>query len=331
MEFLLLERERIGSLVNVGNGKLNTSVAEDKKGEDVFEKMEVSWDDGYGNKSVKDCLDNAKDIIRPDSGPPQWFCPVECGCPLKDSPVLFFLPGMDGLGLGLILHHKALGKKRKEIEDRHPRQFYGCVGSFNPSAFEVRCLHIPVSDRTPFEGLVKHVEETARLEHVSSPKEPIYLVGDSLGGCLALAVAACNPAIDLMTCWCQYLVLVTDVFNLPFQQHLFGRSQLQPLFPLLEAMPDELHITFPYLLSFIMGILPTRPTNPGDQSHRPQAGGSFKVGVKPRDPMKMAMVGIENSLPPAVGLAQLSGNVTALLPLLSVRPVSTILKFFIEY
>ena len=87
------ERERIGSLVNVGNGKLSTSVIEDKKGEDVFEKLEVLWDDGYGNNTVKDYLDKANDIIRPDGGPPRWFCPVDCGRPLKDSPVLFFLPG----------------------------------------------------------------------------------------------------------------------------------------------------------------------------------------------------------------------------------------------
>ena len=33
----------------------------------------------------------------------------------------------------------------------------------------------------------------------------------------------------------------------------FGRSQLQPFFPILEAMPDVLHTTIPYLLSYIMG------------------------------------------------------------------------------
>lgn len=37
-----------------------------------------------------------------------------------------------------------------------------------------------------------------RTEHASSPNKPIYLVGDSFGGCLALAVAARNPAIDLV-------------------------------------------------------------------------------------------------------------------------------------
>lgn len=48
------------------------------------------------------------------------------------------------------------------------------------------------------EGLVKHVEETVRREHALSPNKPIYLVGDSFGGCLALAVASRNPTIDLV-------------------------------------------------------------------------------------------------------------------------------------
>ncbi|THG00827.1 hypothetical protein TEA_014239 [Camellia sinensis var. sinensis] len=229
-----------------------SSVGEKERLGSLIEKLEALWDDGYGSKTVKDYLDNAKEIIKPDGGPPRWFCPVECGCPLKDSPVLLFLPGMDGLGLGLILHHKALGK-----------------------AFEVQCLHIPVYDRTPFEDLVKFVEETVRLEHASFPNKPIYLVGDSFGGCLALAIAARNPTIDLV------VILANPASS-------FGRSQLLPLFPLLEAMPNELHITVPYLLSFVMG-----------------------------DPMKMAMVSIENTLPPPAILEQLSGNLTALLPRLS--------------
>jgi len=100
------------------------------------------------------------------------------------------------------------------------------------------CLHIPVKDRTSFlgpllscpvtslihncvtdikfcmpgwislciyvegsfhgSGLVKLVERTVRLENHRSPSKPIYLVGESLGACLALAVAARNPDIDLV-------------------------------------------------------------------------------------------------------------------------------------
>lgn len=56
-------------------------------------ELSVRYDDGFGTKSVKDYFDMAKEIIKPDGGPPRWFCPVECGPPIKDAPLLFFLPG----------------------------------------------------------------------------------------------------------------------------------------------------------------------------------------------------------------------------------------------
>lgn len=171
----------------------------------------------YELLSVKDYLDRALDFIRPDGGPSRWFCPLECGSPPKDAPLLLFLPGMDGTGLGLVLHHQTLAE-----------------------LFEVRCLHVPIMDRTPFEGLVKYVEQTIKLEHKVSPMKPIYLVGDSLGGCLALAVAARNPTIDLV------LILSNPATS-------FNKSQLQLILPLLEVMPAEFHMTVPYLLSFIVG------------------------------------------------------------------------------
>lgn len=49
-----------------------------------------------------------------------------------------------------------------------------------------------------YAGLVKFVENTVRLQHSFSPHKPIYIVGDSFGGCIALAVAASNPTIDLV-------------------------------------------------------------------------------------------------------------------------------------
>ncbi|PON69506.1 Diacylglycerol acyltransferase [Trema orientale] len=242
--------------INHGNRRLKPGAGEEEKKkivkDNVQESLEPFWDDGYGTETVKDYFDAVEDMIKPDGGPPRWFTPITCGRPLKDSPILLFLPGMDGTGMGLILHHKALGKM-----------------------FEVRCLHIPVNDRTPFEGLVKFVEETVRLELASSPNKPIYLVGDSFGGCLSLAVASRNPTIDLV------LILVNPATS-------FGRSQLQPFFPILEAMPAELHTTVPYLLSYIMG-----------------------------DPTKMAMVNVETKLPPMQRFEKMSQNLTALLPCLS--------------
>ncbi|XP_073303171.1 phytyl ester synthase 1, chloroplastic-like isoform X1 [Primulina huaijiensis] len=231
-----------------------SSTVEELKNENDFEeeKLEALWDDGYGTQTVKDYFDHAKEIIRPDGGPPRWFTPISCGPHLRNSPVLLFLPGMDGLGLGLTLHHKSLGK-----------------------VFDVRCMHIPVHDRTPFVELVEWVGDCVRAEHNLSPKKPIYLVGDSFGGCLALAVAARYPKIDLL------VVLANPATS-------FGRSQLQPFFPLLEALPNELHITVPYLLSFVMG-----------------------------DPVKMAAVNINTMLSPTQYFEQLAGNLTVLLPLLS--------------
>ena len=41
-----------------------------------------------------------------------------------------------------------------------------------------------------------------RNEHAVSPKRPIYLVGDSFGGSLALSVAARNPNIDIVLILC---------------------------------------------------------------------------------------------------------------------------------
>ncbi|KAK4596207.1 hypothetical protein RGQ29_014310 [Quercus rubra] len=247
------ERGKGGTSIDQGNGHLRSKVEEKRRVKDeALETLKPLWNDGYGTETVRDFFDMAKDIVKHDGGPPRWFCPVSCGRPLKDSPILLFLPGMDGTGLGLVLHHKALGK-----------------------AFEVWCLHIPVHDRTPFEGLVKLVEETVRFEHALSPHKPIYLVGDSFGGCLALAVASRNPAIDLV------LILSNPATS-------FGRSQLQPLFPILEAMPDGLHSAVPYLLSSIMG-----------------------------DPVKMAAVNIESSFPPGQRFERLSRSLTGLLPYLS--------------
>ncbi|KAK9732761.1 hypothetical protein RND81_04G020200 [Saponaria officinalis] len=124
---------------------------------------------------------------------------------------------MDGVGLGLILHHKSLGK-----------------------VFEVRCLHIPVYDRTPFRGLVELVEKAIRKEHALSPDKPIYVVGDSFGGCLALAVAARCPTIDLV------LILSNPATSM-------NRGHLKPLIPIMEALPDQLHKALPYLISPMLG------------------------------------------------------------------------------
>ncbi|KAJ1283784.1 hypothetical protein BS78_03G153200 [Paspalum vaginatum] len=197
--------------------KAGAAVTEEEEGK-KRRGLEALYDDGFGGVTVKDYFAAAKAVSSDDGGPPRWFCPVDCGRPaLDDAPLLLFLPGTDGVGMGLILHHKSLGK-----------------------VFEVRCLHIPVNDRTPFEGLLQTVEKSIKHEHDLSPDRPIYIVGDSFGGCLAVAVAARNPQIDLV------LILVNPATS-------FAQTPLQPILPLLESMPSEFHVTVPYLLSFVMG------------------------------------------------------------------------------
>ncbi|KAL3347075.1 hypothetical protein AABB24_025477 [Solanum stoloniferum] len=125
---------------------------------------------------------------------------------------------IDGVGLGLIKHHKRLGR-----------------------IFNTWCLHVPVTDRTSFSDLVYLVEATVRSEHHHAPRRPIYLLGESFGGCLALAVAARNPHIDLA------LILANPATRL-------RESQLENLITLSEVIPEQLHPSMVKLLSVTTGV-----------------------------------------------------------------------------
>lgn len=194
-------------------GARNTSSSMSKKAGD---KKEME------RRSFKDYLEHSKDLVRSSvGGPPRWFSPLECSSALENSPLLLSLPGLDGNGLGLSLQYQRLGQ-----------------------IFDIWCLHIPIDDRTPFPELAELVERTVRSENHRSPNRPIYLVGESFGGCIALAVASCNPDIDLV------LILANPATS-------FRKSQFQPLIPPLEVMPDNLHSGVPYLLS-LMTDSPTK-------------------------------------------------------------------------
>ncbi|KAL8199508.1 hypothetical protein R6Q57_013076 [Mikania cordata] len=170
--------------------------------------------------SLTDYFERSRDLLmKSDGGPPRWFSPLECSSRLKNSPLLLSLPGVDGTGLSLLLHHQRLGEM-----------------------FDIWCLHIPTTDRTPFTDLVKLIERTIRSENDLFPDRPIYLVGESFGGCLALAVAARIPHIDLV------LVLANPATS-------FEKSQLQPLVPILKIMPDHIRPGLPYFMSLITDML----------------------------------------------------------------------------
>ncbi|KAJ6751395.1 hypothetical protein OIU85_001881 [Salix viminalis] len=239
-------------------GKVREGVSEEKPQNPYgLERERNESEEDTSRKSLKDYFEESKDLIGSEGGgggPPRWFSPLDCGSRLDNSPLLLYLPGqspflqlnpqkfdifkfsplisismvilqnlsvyedgIDGVGLGLIMHHQSLGK-----------------------IFDIWCLHIPVKDRTSFTDLVKLVEQTVRSENFHSPNRPIYLVGESLGACLALAVAARNPDIDLS------LILANPGTS-------FEKSQLQPLIPLLEILPIQYQLSLSYMLSSMTG------------------------------------------------------------------------------
>lgn len=88
------KEDKFGSSVGGENGRLSSIAGEKKRGKvAVLEKLEVLYEDGFGTVGMKDYLDIARDLIKPDGGPPRWFSPVEAGPPLEGSPLLLFLPG----------------------------------------------------------------------------------------------------------------------------------------------------------------------------------------------------------------------------------------------
>lgn len=178
-----------------------------------------------GVKRVEEIVKQANEMMRKSGhgGPPRWFAPLDCGKPPPNAPLLLYLPGIDGTGLGMALHHQSLGE-----------------------LFEVRCLHIPSMNRTSFEGLLTFVEGTLKCEFRRAPSRPIYLVGESLGGCLGLALAANNPDIDLV------LVLVNPAT-------CFSKSPLRPWFSLMEILTEDFYSIIPFTQEALWTLAKTIP------------------------------------------------------------------------
>lgn len=88
-----------------------------------------------------------------------------------EKPLLVFLPGMDGTGQ--LLRTQTAGLEK---------------------IFDIRCLAIPPDDLTDWEELTEKVVGLVEAEQLNRPAgQPIYLCGESFGGCLALKVALHSP------------------------------------------------------------------------------------------------------------------------------------------
>ncbi|OUL21239.1 alpha/beta hydrolase [Nostoc sp. 106C] len=89
-----------------------------------------------------------------------------------EYPLFVYLPGMDGTGQ--LLRSQTAGLEL---------------------GFDVRCLAIPRQDLTTWDVLTNNVLDLIHTELEKSSQRPIYLCGESFGGCLAMKVAIQAPQL----------------------------------------------------------------------------------------------------------------------------------------
>lgn len=121
---------------------------------------------------------------------------------IADRPLFIFLPGMDGTG-------ELLRPQLDGLKDR----------------FNIRYLSIPADDLTGWDGLREKVAHLIDQEKQRSPSCPIYLCGESFGGCLALQLASYFPRL------CDRLILVNPASSAVNQPWLNWGASLTKWLP----------------------------------------------------------------------------------------------------
>ncbi|MCM0589558.1 MAG: alpha/beta hydrolase [Gloeotrichia echinulata IR180] len=158
-----------------------------------------------------------------------------------EYPLFVYLPGMDGTG-------QLLRSQTSGLE----------------VAFDVRCFAIPRKDLTSWDVLSDSVLDLIHAELEKSSQRPVYLCGESFGGCLAMKVAIkapqlferiilINPASSFQLLpWLNWASLVTQWVHpclydlgalalLPFLASLprISRSDRQELLKNMRSVPPE--------------------------------------------------------------------------------------------
>lgn len=118
-----------------------------------------------------------------------------------DMPLFVFLPGMDGTGELLYLQTEDL---------QH--------------LFDLRCLVIPASDMSHWNQLADGVAALIEQELAAQPR-PVYLCGESFGGCLAQKVATRSPRLI------DRLILVNPASSFRQRPFLIWGSQFTQYLP----------------------------------------------------------------------------------------------------
>jgi pimeloyl-ACP methyl ester carboxylesterase len=156
-------------------------------------------------------------------GPPRFFSPItlsgaECamGRDPETKPRMVYVPGLDGTGFAASAQFERLR------ED-----------------FELSCLNVPVGDRSGFDELVQIVCEYLETTKRTFTDTSVTLLGESMGGLIALGVAQKRP--DLVDA----LVLVNPASS-------FDRSPWPAVGPALPLLPETLYEGLPYALAPIL-------------------------------------------------------------------------------
>ena len=118
-------------------------------------------------------------------------------------PLLIFLPGLDETGTDLM----SLQTDSLEV------------------GFDVRCFVIPPEDIDDFDLLAESALALTEAERASTPNRPVYLCGESFGGCIALKMLLQAPD------WFQGIILVNPASSFHRVPWLNFGSLLFPLTP----------------------------------------------------------------------------------------------------
>lgn len=189
--------------------------------------MDIASTSGGANDDGKRVT--LRDVLGRDTGgPPRIFCPVIEGeehvasskADATSKPLAVYLPGLDGTGFSASSQFAYLSKE-----------------------FDLVALNIPASDRSDVFELVRVVCEYLEA-HIASRRSDgettdVFLVGESMGGLLALCVACERP--DLIT----RLILVNPASS-------FDKSVWPVLGPALPSVPEELWSAVPYALTPVL-------------------------------------------------------------------------------
>ncbi|MEH2422613.1 MAG: alpha/beta hydrolase [Nostoc sp.] len=119
-----------------------------------------------------------------------------------EYPLLVYLPGMDGTGQ--LLRSQTAGLE---------------------TGFDVRCLALPRKDLNTWDVLTKSVLDLIDAELKKSSQRPVYLCGESFGGCLAMKVAIQAPQLF------KRIILINPASSFHLRPWLNWASQLTYLVP----------------------------------------------------------------------------------------------------